>query len=59
MLNECQLRMYKSVAFPAIGTGLHFLGKVMRAVFGIVQKLGQSYCDTFDMGKSRLVQETP
>ena len=42
VLNECELRRYKSVAFPAIGTGLHFLEKVMRTVVGVVQKLGQS-----------------
>lgn len=59
VLNECELRMYESVAFPAIGTGLHFLGKAMRAVVGVVQKLGQSYCNTSDMDKSRLVREIP
>lgn len=42
VLNECELKMYKSVAFPAIGTGLCFVGKAMRAVMGVVQKLGQS-----------------
>lgn len=29
VLRECERRMYKSVAFPAIGTGLYFLGKAM------------------------------
>lgn len=41
VLEECERRKYKSVAFPAIGTGLCFLGKAMRAVTEVVQKLGQ------------------
>lgn len=36
VLHECEQRMYKSVAFPAIGTGLCFLGKAM--CDGVVQK---------------------
>lgn len=42
VLNECELRMYKSVAFPAIGTGLCSLEKAVRAVMAVVQKLEQS-----------------
>lgn len=55
MLKECELRMYKSVAFPAIGTGLCFLGRVMRAVMGVVQNWDK--VNSSDVGNSRLVRE--
>lgn len=35
VLHECELRSYKSVAFPAIGTGLCFHGELIRAVTGV------------------------
>lgn len=43
VLYECERRMYKSVAFPAIGTGLCFLGKEMRDG-------GSSETDRLNMG---------
>lgn len=35
VLHECQLRTYKSVAFPAIGTGVYFHGELVRAVMRV------------------------
>lgn len=40
VLNECELRMYPSVAFPAIGTGLYCIEKLIRAVLGGISEMG-------------------
>lgn len=56
VLNECELKMYKSVAFPAIGTGLRFLGKAIRTgtelipliriAVGLCKKLCKLICES-------------